>query len=81
MIMACLVFWWKNYRSAICDFCNNIGPIADIDRGFVNISVSVRQPTFNSGFDEIGCEEGERDHHLDLPYAAAFSRRDCFCIC
>ena len=41
---------------------------------------SVREPTFNSGFDEMGCEEGERDHHIDLSYAAAFSRRNCLCI-
>jgi hypothetical protein len=42
---------------------------------------SVRQPTFNSGFDEMWCKEGERDHHIDLSYAAAFSRRNCLCIC
>jgi hypothetical protein len=46
-----------------------------------NDAHSVRQPAFNSGLDEVGCEEGEGDHHIDLAYAAAFSRRDCFCIC
>jgi hypothetical protein len=25
-LTACLVFWRKNYRSAILDFCNNIDP-------------------------------------------------------
>lgn len=30
---------------------------------------SVRQPTVNSGFHEMGCEEGEGDHHIDLPFA------------
>jgi hypothetical protein len=42
---------------------------------------SVRQSTFNSGSDEVGGKEGERDHHVDLSYAAAFSRRYSFGIC
>ena len=28
------------------------------------------QATFYCGFDKIGCEEGERDGHIDLPNAA-----------
>jgi hypothetical protein len=32
------------------------------------------QATFYCCFDKIGCEEGERDGHIDLPNAASFSR-------
>jgi len=42
---------------------------------------SVRQPAFNSCLDEMGCKKGERDRHIDLSYAALFSRRYRFRIC
>ena len=31
------------------------------------------EATFYGGFDEIGCQEGERDHQIDLPDAALFA--------
>jgi hypothetical protein len=33
------------------------------------------QATFNRCFDEIGCEEGERDRHIHLPNAAFLALR------
>jgi hypothetical protein len=32
----------------------------------------MREPAVNSGFDQIGGEEGKRDGHIDLSDAAAF---------
>ena len=32
------------------------------------------QATFYGCLDKVGCEEGERDRHIDLPNAASFSR-------
>src|SRR3977135_1420735 len=32
------------------------------------------QATFYGSFDKVGCEEGERDGHIDLPNAALLSR-------
>ena len=32
------------------------------------------QATFYCRFDKVGCEEGERDGHIDLPNAALLSR-------
>ena len=31
---------------------------------------AARQATFDRGFDEVRCEERERDGHIDLTYAA-----------
>jgi hypothetical protein len=31
------------------------------------------QATFHGGFDKVGCEEGERDRHVDLANAAVFA--------
>ena len=32
------------------------------------------QATFYCSFDKVGCEEGERDGHIDLPNAALLKR-------
>ena len=32
------------------------------------------QATFHRCFDKVGCEEGERDSHIDLPHAALLAR-------
>jgi hypothetical protein len=37
---------------------------------------AARQTTFNRCFDEVGCEERERDGHIDLPHAAFLTRGD-----
>ena len=34
------------------------------------------QTTFDGGFDEVGCEERERDGHIDLTHAAFLARGD-----
>ena len=34
------------------------------------------QMTFNGGFDQIWCEKGERDRHVDLAHGAFFARCD-----
>ena len=39
------------------------------------------QSTCDSGPDQIGGQEGERDGHVDLAYTAPFSLRDAFRIC
>ena len=39
------------------------------------------QSTCDSGPDQIGRQEGERDGHVDLAYTAPFSLRDAFRIC
>ena len=36
------------------------------------------QATFHCCFDKVGCEEGERDSHIDLPDAALLARAE-FC--
>ena len=43
-------------------------------------SKSARQATFDGHFDQIGCEEGQRDRHIDLADAAFFARGDLFDI-
>ena len=43
-------------------------------------SHSVRKPSINGCLDEIGREEGERDRHVDLAYAAALAICDAFGI-
>src|SRR6516164_4631858 len=43
-------------------------------------SKSARQATFDGRFDQIGCEEGQRDRHIDLADAAFFARGDLFDI-
>jgi hypothetical protein len=35
------------------------------------------QTTFDRGFDEVRCEERERDGHIDLTHAAFLARGDC----
>jgi len=35
-----------------------------------------RQPTFDRRLDQIGCEKGERDRHVDLADAAFLARGD-----
>jgi hypothetical protein len=37
---------------------------------------AARQATFDRGFDEVRCEERERDGHIDLTYAAFLAGRD-----
>ena len=32
-----------------------------------------RQSSFDGSLNETGCEEGERDRHIDLPNAAVFA--------
>ena len=44
-------------------------------------SHATRKPTLDGCFDEIGREECERDRHVDLPGAAAYSPRDRFDVC
>jgi hypothetical protein len=34
------------------------------------------QATFHGCFDKVGCEEGERDRHVDLPNAALLPRAE-----
>ena len=34
---------------------------------------AAEQATFYCSFDKVGCEEGERDGHIDLPNAALLS--------
>ena len=34
------------------------------------------EATFDGGFDQMGCEKGERDRHVDLADAAFFARGD-----
>jgi len=41
-------------------------------------SKSARQATFDGRFDQIGCEEGQRDRHIDLADAAFFAGGDLF---
>ena len=49
-----------------------------LGRGIAETSNSnpARQTTFDGGFDQIGCEKGERDRHVDLADAAFFARGD-----
>ena len=42
---------------------------------------AVRESPFDGGLDEIGCEEGERDRHVDLADAAALALGDAFGGC
>ena len=44
-------------------------------------SNSARQTTFDSRLDQIGCEEGERDRHVDFADTALLARGDLFGIC
>src|SRR6266699_1860382 len=44
-------------------------------------SNSARQTTFDSRLDQIGCEEGERDRHVDFADTALLARGDLFDIC
>jgi hypothetical protein len=37
-------------------------------------------PPVNRSFDETGCEESERDRHIDVPLAAFLTNRDLFDI-
>ena len=37
---------------------------------------AARQTTFDRGFDEVRCEERERDGHIDLTHAAFLARGD-----
>ena len=39
------------------------------------------EPPFDGGLDEVGCEEGERDRHVDLAHAAALALGDDFDAC
>ena len=41
--------------------------------------IPCRSPTIDGGFDEIGCEEGERDRHVDFA-DAAISRSAMFSV-
>ena len=49
-----------------------------LGRGIAETSNSnpARQTTFDGGSDQIGCEKGERDRHIDLADAAFFARSD-----
>ena len=49
-----------------------------LGRGIAETSNSnpARQTTFDGGSDQIGCEKGERDRHVDLAGAAFFARSD-----
>jgi FtsP/CotA-like multicopper oxidase with cupredoxin domain len=47
----------------------------------VDFSNSARQTTFDNRLDQIGCEEGERDRHVDFADTALLARGDLFDIC
>ena len=49
--------------------------------GEANNSHAVRESSFDRSPDEVGCEESERDCHVDLANAVAFPRRDALGIC
>ena len=41
-------------------------------------AMAVRKAPFDCSLDDVGCEECERDRHVDLPCAAALAHRDTF---
>jgi hypothetical protein len=49
--------------------------------GEADYSHAMRKASFDRRLDEVGCEEGKRDCHIDLAGAAAISRRDALRIC
>jgi hypothetical protein len=42
---------------------------------------AMRKSTVNRRYDQIGCEERERDRHIDLADAASLALRNCFGCC
>jgi hypothetical protein len=46
--------------------------------GEADYSHARRKASIDRRLDEVGCEEGKRDRHVDLADAAAVSRRDAF---
>jgi hypothetical protein len=46
-------------------------------KGLVVLVGHAREAPLDRGFDKIGCEEGQRDCHIDFAGAASFSCRAC----
>ena len=60
------LFWIESERLKLsAPFSRRIAEPLDAD--------AAGQATFHGCFDKIGCEEGERDGQIDLPYGAFFA--------